>query len=448
MLSRTEIPKGVKALLPAQAAQKRELENQLLSVFFRWGFQEIVPPPFEYYDVLAPCLGEDFEEQTIKVVDRESGRLLVLRPDITPQIARMAATLLKEHPKPLRFCYTSNVFRHHYPQRGRQQEFYQAGVELIGLDLPEADVEMIAIAVESLKEAGLVDFKIAVSQVEYVRGLLKELGVDRRAEERVRAVLHKKDSSGLESLLHELHVPEHICASFLELPTLFGKEEIFTRAETLTSNPLSQGALTNLRRVYEMLQVYGLEEYILLDLSEIRGFDYYTGIIFEGFTSHLGYEICGGGRYDNLIGKFGEECSSTGFAIDIERLILALEKQGTLGVHPAADFLIIDFSADKRNALKMAKELRSRGYKVARDIIRRALPGSLAYAQQMGIAQGLILGIPGLATDEVLIKDINAAGSEQKIKISHLISFLESRRQNTTDTSDLDERKHSWRPSQ
>ncbi len=436
MLSRTEIPKGVKALLPAQAAQKREIENRLLSVFFRWGFQEVVTPAFEYYEVLSPCLGEDFEEQTIKIVDRESGRLLVLRPDITPQIARIAATLLKEHPKPLRFCYSSNVFRYHYPHVGRQQEFYQAGVELIGLDLPEADVEMIAIAVESLKEAGLVDFKIAVSQVEYVLGLLKELSLDRRAEEQVKALLHKKDSSGLEALLHELQVPEQTRATFLELPTLFGKEEIFVRAKALINNPRSRAALANLMRVYEMLQVYGLEEYILLDLSEIRGLDYYTGIVFEGFTSTLGYGICSGGRYDNLIGKFAEECPSTGFAIDIERLVLALEKQGTFGTHKAADFLIIDFSADKRNALKIAKELRSRGYKVARDIIRRALPGSLAYAKQMGIAQGIILGTPELASDEALIKTLNGTETEQKVKIHQVVSFVEQTRHGRSGTSD------------
>lgn len=436
MLSRTEIPKGVKALLPAQAAQKREIENRLLSVFFRWGFQEVVTPAFEYYEVLSPCLGEDFEEQTIKIVDRESGRLLVLRPDITPQIARIAATLLKEHPKPLRFCYSSNVFRYHYPHVGRQQEFYQAGVELIGLDLPEADVEMIAIAVESLKEAGLVDFKIAVSQVEYVLGLLKELSLDRRAEEQVKALLHKKDSSGLEALLYELQVPEQTRATFLELPTLFGKEEIFVRAKALINNPRSRAALANLMRVYEMLQVYGLEEYILLDLSEIRGLDYYTGIVFEGFTSTLGYGICSGGRYDNLIGKFAEECPSTGFAIDIERLVLALEKQGTFGTHKAADFLIIDFSADKRNALKIAKELRSRGYKVARDIIRRALPGSLAYAKQMGIAQGIILGTPELASDEALIKTLNGTETEQKVKIHQVVSFVEQTRHGRSGTSD------------
>ncbi|RMF93070.1 MAG: ATP phosphoribosyltransferase regulatory subunit [Nitrospinota bacterium] len=428
MLSRTEIPKGVKALLPVQAAQKREIENRLLSVFFRWGFQEIITPAFEYYDVLAPCLGADFEDQTIKVVDRESGRLLVLRPDITPQIARIAATVLKDHPKPLRFCYSSNVFRHHYPQVARQQEFYQAGVELIGLDLPEADVEMIAIAVESMKEAGLVDFKIAVSQVEYVRGLLKELGLSREKEEKIKTALRKKDRSGLETLLQEFDLSDAQRNVLLELPTLFGKEEVFARAEALANNPGSRAALENLVRVYEMLQVYGLEEYILLDLSEIRGFDYYTGVVFEGFTSHLGYGICSGGRYDHLIGKFAEECPSTGFAIDIERLILALEKQGTFRPGKAVDFLIIDFSPDKRNALRIAKELRARGFRVARDIIRRELAGSLAYARQMRIAQGIILGTPGLAADEVLLKEIDPPEREVKVKMDQIVAFVESQR--------------------
>jgi ATP phosphoribosyltransferase regulatory subunit len=164
---------------------------------------------------------------------------------------------------------------------------------------------------------------------------------------------------------------------------------------------------------------------VLLDLSEFRGFDYYTGIVFEAFTSNLGYEVCGGGRYDHLIGRFGEECPSTGFAIDIEKLQMALERQGALRSTLHVDFLIIDFKPDKRDALRIAKDLRQRGYRVARDIIRRDLEGSLAYAQRMGIARGIILGTNGLGPQDALLKDLEA-GWERVVSVSELVQVIVS----------------------
>ena len=211
LTSRTEIPKGVRVYLPPQASLKREIETKLLSVFQRWGFQEIVTPSFEYYDVLALGVGEEFRDRTFKLTEQATGRLLVLRSDITPQIARVAATILKDYPKPLRFCYNSNVFRYVEPQVGRHREVYQAGVELMGLELPEADVEMIAIAVECLMEVGLADFKIAVSQVEFLRGLLEQLQLPNEAERQVQAALHRKDSSALDLLMDECQL-ERECA--------------------------------------------------------------------------------------------------------------------------------------------------------------------------------------------------------------------------------------------
>jgi ATP phosphoribosyltransferase regulatory subunit len=423
--SKTEIPKGVRVYLPPQAALKRELETKLLSVFQRWGFQEIVTPSFEYYDVLALGMGEEFRDRTFKLTEQVTGRLLVLRSDITPQIARVAATILKDYPKPLRFCYNSNVFRYVEPQVGRHREVYQAGVELIGLDLPEADVEMIAIAVECLMEVGLADFKLAVSQVEFLRGLLEHLRLPDEAERQVQAALHRKDSSALDILMEECRLEQSARDMLLALPNLFGGEEVFAAASQLVQNQRSEQALANLQTVYDMLKVYGLESFVLLDLSEFRGFDYYTGIVFEAFTSNLGYEVCGGGRYDHLIGRFGEECPSTGFAIDIEKLQMALERQGALRSALHVDFLIIDFKPDKRDALRIAKELRQRGYRVARDIIHRDLAGSLAYAQRMGIARGIILGTNGLGPREALLKDLEA-GWERVISMSELVQVIVS----------------------
>src|SRR5262245_60470559 len=154
---RSEIPRGTRVLLPVMAAKKRRLEELLLTVFLRWGFQEVVLPTFEYMDVLTLGLGEAYKERMFKLEERRTGRMLSLRPDITTQIAKLSATLLKDQPRPLRFCYLANIFRHNESKTRNLQELYQAGVELIGLESPEADAEMIAIAVECMQEVGLHD---------------------------------------------------------------------------------------------------------------------------------------------------------------------------------------------------------------------------------------------------------------------------------------------------
>jgi ATP phosphoribosyltransferase regulatory subunit len=274
-------------------------------------------------------------------------------------------------------------------------------------------------------EVGLADFKIAVSQVEFLRGLVEHLRLPNQAERQVRAALHRKDSSALDLLMDECRLERSARDMLLALPHLFGGEEVFTAASRLVNNHRSEQALTNLQMVYDMLKVYGLESFVLLDLSEIRGFDYYTGIVFEGFTANLGYEICGGGRYDHLIGRFGEECPATGFAIDIEKLQMALERQGALRSPMHVDFLIIDFKPDKREALRIAKELRQRGYRVARDIIQRDLIGSLAYAQRMRIARAIVLGTDGLGSHQALLKDLQA-GWERVVAVSDLMPVIVS----------------------
>jgi len=159
------------------AAKKRRLEELLLTVFLRWGFQEVVLPTFEYMDVLTLGLGEAYKERMFKLEERRTGRMLSLRPDVTTQIAKLSATLLKDQPRPLRFCYLANIFRHNDSQTRNLQELYQTGVELIGLESPEADAEMIAIAVECMQEVGLHDFRLAVSQLEFCRSILAEAGL-------------------------------------------------------------------------------------------------------------------------------------------------------------------------------------------------------------------------------------------------------------------------------
>lgn len=396
-------PKGVGAFFPERAAKKRWVEESLLSVFLKWGFQEIVTPGFEYLDALSEGLDKELIDKSYKFIDRGTGRILVLRPDITSQIARIAATSLAEKPRPMRLCYSANVFRYEEEHAGRQREIFQTGGELLGIDLPEADAEMIAIAVESLKKIGLKDFEIAMGHIGFFKGMLKGFGLDSQTEGKVRDAFSKKEMLKVDDLLKDFNKAKR--GRLLKISELFGKEEILDRAEVIADNKESKDAIKNVRDVYKILRLYGLDEYILIDLTEVRGFDYYSGILFEVFVKGTGYEIGSGGRYDGLLSRFGQSSPATGFAFDVERLIDAMEAQGVVPEKGGVDFLIIDFNKDKTNAIKLAKALREKGYNAARDIIRRDLKDSVSYAKEWRIAKVIVLGGKGLKRDEGLLID-------------------------------------------
>jgi ATP phosphoribosyltransferase regulatory subunit len=221
---------------------------------------------------------------------------------------------------------------------------------------------------------------------------------------------------------------------------LFGKTEVFHRAANLIQSHTAQQALDNLVRVYDILKTYGLEDRVLVDLSDIRGFDYYTGITFEGFTPNLGYRVCSGGRYDHLLGRYGQHDAATGFAIDLDALLEALEKANPLPVRSSADCLLMDFRKDKREALRISRELRRRGHRVARDIITRDLEGSLAYARQTGIRFGLLMGLASLADDQAILHDL-VRGTAECFAMTDIVARVDAamrRAQHTTpdDSSD------------
>ncbi|MBI5182059.1 MAG: ATP phosphoribosyltransferase regulatory subunit [Nitrospirae bacterium] len=412
-------PKGVGTFFPERAAKKRWVEESLLSVFLKWGFQEIVTPGFEYLDVLSEGLDEELIDKSYKFVDRGTGRILVLRPDITSQIARIAATSLAEKPGPMRICYSANVFRYEEEHAGRQREIFQIGGELLGIDLPEADAEMIAIAVESLKKIGLRDFEIAMGHIGFFKGMLNGFGLDSQTEGRVRDAFSKKEMLKVEGLLTGFNKAKR--GRFLKISELFGKEEILDRAEAICDNKESRAAIRNIMDVYRILKLYGLDEYILIDLTEARGFDYYSGILFEVFVRGIGYEIGNGGRYDGLLSRFGQPSPATGFAFDVERLIAAMEAQGIEPENRGVDFLIIDFNKDKSNAIKLAKALRENGYNAARDIIKRDIKDSLSYAKEWGIPKVIVLGSRELKKDEALLIDTES-DKKKRIKIEQ--SFI------------------------
>lgn len=415
-----QLPKGVKIYLPDEAWAKRNVEGRLLSGFTRWGYREIVTPTYEYADVLSVGTDEALQEQMLKLVDRDTGRMLALRADITPQIARIVATRLRDEPKPLRLAYVANVFRYQEPQVGRYREFFQAGVELVGLEKPEADAEMIAMTVEGLRSLGLDRFQINVGQADFFRGVLEELKITLEQGRQLQDALSRKDASTLEHLVRELAPPASTAELLLALPDLFGREDVLERGARLVKNHRSERALANLAEVHRLLRAYGLADAVILDLGEVRGFDYYSGVHFEGYVSGLGAPLCGGGRYDQMLARFGYDCPATGFAFEVGRALLAMEAQGVAVPVTGPDFFIIDFTAEKTTALALSRRLRDLGTAVARDIITRGLAESLAYARGQRARWALVIGGPTTKVGEVLVVDLSTGG-EQVIRAADLV---------------------------
>src|SRR3989454_602878 len=419
-----QLPKGAKLYLPEEASQKRVVEERLLGVFRRWGYREVVTSAYEYFDVIAQGTDHELAERMFKMVDRESGRLLALRADITPQIARIVATRMRDESKPLRLAYVSNVFRYDEPHVGRYREFYQAGVELIGLPNPEGDAEMIAMAVEGLQALGLERFQIDVGQAAFFRGILEDLAADEPTARELRSALGHKDQSALERLVGELHAPAVVTELLVALPALYGRGDVLDRAERLVKNARSEAALQNLAEVYRLLRAYGLADSVLLDLGEVRGFDYYSGVHFEAYVSGLGASLVGGGRYDQMLGRFGYDCPATGFAFEVGRALLAMESQDKAVALPGPDFFIIDFTPEKTRALALSRRLRDRGWAVARDIISRPLEESLVYARQQRAHWTLVIGGPGTTdgdADRVRVLDLETGG-ERTIAVAELLA--------------------------
>jgi ATP phosphoribosyltransferase regulatory subunit len=358
-----QIPYGTRDFLPKDARRKRDMEAALAALFTRWGYDEVVTPTFEYLDTLTVGVGGDMQNTMFKFLDKNN-RILALRPDMTAPIARVAATRLKEEPMPLRICYLTNVFRYEQAQVGRQCEFYQAGVELMGIPGPVADAEIIALAVETMLEAGLREFQISLGQVQFINGIMDEFELEPGQRQQVKHCMVRRDLVGLNEAVTDAGLCEEMRRLLKDIPLLHGKQEVWEQAYGMARNPVSRSALDNLGEIRRLLESYGVVEYINFDLGLIRDFDYYTGMVFEGYTPGLGFPLCGGGRYDGMLNSFGMDCPATGFALGIERMLLAMERQGRHA--PCAGRAVyVSWAEDKlREAIGEAARLRREGYSV------------------------------------------------------------------------------------
>jgi ATP phosphoribosyltransferase regulatory subunit len=413
------IPKGVTDFLPEQAERIGFIEGKISRTFGLWGFRKIIPPMIEFEELLATGMDESLREKAFRFEDRQSHRLLAIPPDITPQIARIESMRMKGYPLPHRIYYNGRVLRHVESQSGRSREIYQTGVELIGLDSPEADAEMIAMSVEVMNEIGFEGFKIDLGQVDFYRGIMASAALDEKSAAEIQGAIARKDLSSVKNTIEANNISDQAKIEILSLSRMFGGIEVLDKASGIVRNDRSRRALENLAKVIDILSIHGIKDELTIDLGEIRGLSYHTGLTFEGFVPGLGEPVCGGGRYDSLMGRYGRSAPATGFAFNVLNLLQVFERGSSHDIGRAPSFLIFNLKEDKSVALELASALRQKGYPVTRDIIRREFADSLEYSKLNGIQYAVVIGEPGIPDDEVMLVTI-ADGARRNIKTRDL----------------------------
>ncbi len=358
-------PEGVRDIYGDELQKKLALQRALMKIFRSFGFQRIATPVFEYFDVFSKEIGTTKSNELYKFFDKE-GNTMALRPDFTPSIARCAAKYYMEEELPLHFSYCGNKFVNTSDLQGKMKESTQTGVERIGGCADEeyciiSDAEMIHVAVRALLAGGLTDFQISIGNVEFLKGLAQEAGLDAELEEAVRSQISDKNYFGVEELMLEAGIPRDRAEGFLKLTELFGDAECLRDAEKLAQNEQSRHAVKHLKKVHKLLVDMGDEAYISYDLGLVSKYNYYTGVIFKAYTYGVGDAILKGGRYDSLLSCFGKNAPAIGFVIEVDDMMSALTAQKKLTEKKRdIDYLVYDRIMTEQ-ALKLADRLRAGG---------------------------------------------------------------------------------------
>ena len=401
------IPEGSRDILFQDCSNKIEIINILRTLYLDSGFSEVISPTLEFYDVFQGDTITIEQEKMYKLFDN-AGRILVLRPDMTMPIGRIVATKLHDSLYPLRICYSGNIFRKNEDWEGKVSETTQSGIEVIGSESQKADAEVIITAIQALVAIGVKNFQLEIGQAEFFKGLVEDIELPEGEMESLRWLVENKNFGALREFIEEKEAilgSKHLEA-LKKLPELFGGIEILNKAKMLTKNKRAQAAIDAIEKIYERIQSVGLGSYISIDLGMVQHIDYYTGITFRGYSSKVGTTIISGGRYDNLIAKFGRAMPAVGFGIDVDNILCVLEKQGDANEECREKFLIHYENSQIASVCKFAARVREKGF-VAELSLFDEKEKELCYAEQKKINK--IINI--LENEKVQIVDIKTKES-------------------------------------
>jgi ATP phosphoribosyltransferase regulatory subunit len=360
-MPRFTLPESVGDFLFGELRRKQALEKKLREGFSLWGYDEVLPAGLDFFDNFTQGPGARPQEEMLKSFDG-SGRILAMRPEFTAQLARLAGSKLSAVLPPLRLCYLGPVYAGPRGKAGHLSEFTQAGIELMGPSSPEADAEVVLLALSLMREAGLQGYMVELGQTGFFKGLMEESGLRPEAIAELRAHVEQKNALAIELLLRDEKVPLEAARRIMELPMLFGGGEVLQSAARKSAGARCAGAIENLRRIYELVCACGFGENVAIDLGMVPSLSYYTGLVFRGLTATLGRPVLTGGRYDGLLAEYGRDLPATGFALEVEGLLEAL--LGEAAEESRVDLLYVVSRGGFSRAFAEVSALRAKGLRV------------------------------------------------------------------------------------
>ncbi|MCL2797333.1 MAG: ATP phosphoribosyltransferase regulatory subunit [Firmicutes bacterium] len=396
-MKKFSLPFGLQDWQVPECYQKNALELSLSGVFEGAGFSRVETAALDYYDSYARVVAPERQKGMFKLTDSD-GSLLVLRPDVTLQIARMTASKPASDLSKLYYIENSYEFLQDMQDpAARTREFAQVGIEILGKSGSSGDVEAVLMAAKALKESGLEDFLIDIGHIGFYLGALGDCSLAEPEISELKRCINRKDAAAAELLLTGKGLAPKILKALTALNSLYGGTEVLDRAEALAFNPTMRGAVSRLREVVSALKMSGYEQYISVDLGLLKD-GYYSGLVMRGLAKGVGAPVLDGGRYDGLCEAFGAKREAVGFAIGIKRLLSALPIQKM----PPCDYAFINTEGFSRAEFDRVAELRGRGLRVIKlfGLDKAAL---VAYCKKHGIKSALVFGT-GAEVEEITVK--------------------------------------------
>lgn len=356
-------PEGVRDIYGEDCEKRAKIQAGIHDTMKLYGFRDIQTPTYEFFDIFNRQRGTVNSKEMFKFFDQYNNTL-VLRPDITPSIARCVAKYYDKEDMQIRLCYTGNTFVHRSGYQGKMSEITQVGAELMNDDSSDADGEMIAMTIECMLKSGLRDFQVDIGHAGVFRGLVEEADLNDEETEQLKNYLANKNIFAVEELMENREMPEDCRELLIKLPDLFGDMDTIAYAMKKTHNRQALEALDRLEKIYDIIHTYGLEEHVTLDLGMLSHYEYYTGVIFKAYTYGTGAAIVTGGRYDGLVEQFGKKTPAIGLAFVLDELMTALNSQQVAIDAKESDVLVLYRSANRKKAIEIGNELRAGGESV------------------------------------------------------------------------------------
>jgi histidyl-tRNA synthetase len=422
--------RGMRDFLSKEAKLMKNIENNARETARLYGYEEVITPVVEPYELLAAKTGEEVRSRMYTFKDL-GGRMVALRPEFTASIARLVATKLRNEPKPLRLFCVGSLYRYDEPQHGRFREFWQSNYELMGSDKPEADAEIIMLTNTLMNATGLKNCVFRVGHVGVLRGILGEENMEEEVQNEVMQLLDKKQYNDAVERVETTGASKK-CRNTLQRLMKVKGSEVFETVKRMEQHVQSfEKAANAVKNLHEILEIVLESEEnidVVVEAGLARGLEYYTGMVFEVYVPEMDIALCGGGRYDKLIELFGgEPTAAVGVAHGIDRMMLSVQKQKTLAKAPKGSTVVIIPVKDamKKEALKISQKLRSLSVPVEAEVMGRKVSKALEDADRRRISYAVIVGEKELKDGAVILRDLERR-EQQKVKIEKIAETIEA----------------------